>query len=92
MGLEELRNEIDEIDKDIIELLGKRFEATKKIGQVKIQYGFPLYQPEREQVVLRDRKIEANKLNIDEQFIDEFFSVIFRQSRKIQGAEDAKGI
>ena len=86
-----MRSEIDKIDKEIVESLGKRFAVTKQIGQVKIQYGFPLYQPEREKIVLKDRKNEAESLGIDPQFIDELFGIIFHQSRKIQ-EQDAEGI
>lgn len=37
MNLQELRTEIDNLDSELINILSKRFIATRKIGQLKHQ-------------------------------------------------------
>ncbi len=53
MTLIKLRNEIDHLDRKLINLLNLRAEATKKIGKIKIDSGKSIYTPEREMDVLR---------------------------------------
>ncbi|ALV62720.1 Chorismate mutase I [Thermococcus sp. 2319x1] len=47
-----MRRRIDEIDKEIIHLLQERFEIARKIGEVKLKSGLPVYDPKREEEVL----------------------------------------
>ncbi|MBP1912804.1 chorismate mutase [Thermococcus stetteri] len=48
-----LRRRIDEIDEEIISLLYERLEIARKIEEVKLKSGLPIYDPEREEEVLR---------------------------------------
>ncbi|WP_456465261.1 prephenate dehydratase [Desulfurobacterium sp.] len=50
--LEELRKQIDRIDKQLIELLSKRAQLAKEVGEVKREKGLPFYVPEREAKIL----------------------------------------
>jgi chorismate mutase/prephenate dehydrogenase len=43
-----LRNEIDEIDTQLVELLAKRRRVTTKVGELKSRVGMPIYAPDRE--------------------------------------------
>jgi chorismate mutase len=43
-----LREEIDKIDEELVELLSRRFRATERIGTVKAIHGFPAVDAERE--------------------------------------------
>jgi len=54
--LELYRKQIDEIDVQIIDLLAKRFEVVKKVGEYKKERNIPPLQPERWQQVLQTRK------------------------------------
>ena len=47
-----LRDQIDEVDKALLELLAKRLELVAEVGEVKSQYGLPIYVPERESAML----------------------------------------
>jgi len=59
MTLEELRTEIDRLDKQIVALLNQRAKVVVEVGKLKAKDGSPVYAPDREQKVL-DRVREAN--------------------------------
>ena len=48
-----LRREIDDLDKQIIDLLNKRAEVVVRVGQLKRSDGTPIYSPDRESVILQ---------------------------------------
>lgn len=60
MTLDELRKEINKLDREIVELLNRRAEVVVKIGEIKAVDGTPVYAPDRERGVL-DRIREASK-------------------------------
>jgi chorismate mutase len=47
-----LRRQIDRIDTEILHLLQERLEIARKIGEVKLKSGLPVYDPKREEEVL----------------------------------------
>ena len=53
MSLEDLRKEIDEIDKNIKELFVKRMQVVEKISDYKAETGDEIYKPEREAEMLK---------------------------------------
>ena len=50
--LEPLRQQIDELDLALINLLTKRANLALEVGHVKQEFGSVVYRPEREQQVL----------------------------------------
>lgn len=48
MNLDELRVVIQNIDKDLLELLEKRIKYVKKVGEYKAERNLPIYVPEVE--------------------------------------------
>ena len=60
MTLDELRTEIDRLDREIVELLNQRAEVAVKIGRIKAVDGTPVYAPDRERRVY-DRVRRANR-------------------------------
>jgi chorismate mutase len=53
MTLEDLRQQIDEIDEQLVQLLNRRAECALAIGRIKRARDLPMYQPEREAQVLQ---------------------------------------
>jgi len=51
--LEELRGKIDEVDRNLVHWLAERMRLSKQIGQVKRSAGFSLFDPEREEALLK---------------------------------------
>ncbi len=52
MSLEELRNRIDEIDSQLVELLNERSRVVVEVGKLKNKSDRPIYAPDREKQVL----------------------------------------
>lgn len=50
--LEALRKRIDELDRQIVELLNQRAEVVVRVGKLKNAGGAPIYAPDREKAVL----------------------------------------
>ena len=55
--LESLRDEIDQIDEQVVRLLNKRVRAAAEIGKIKHEMGVDPYDPSREEQVFE--KIEG---------------------------------
>lgn len=53
MTLDELRQQIDEIDEQLVRLINARAHCALRIGEIKKRMGLPIYQPEREAEVLQ---------------------------------------
>ena len=53
MEIDELRKEIDRLDRAIVPLLLERFEVVRRIGDAKKSAGLPVYNPAREEAVLQ---------------------------------------
>jgi chorismate mutase len=53
MTLDELRQQIDDIDEQLVLLLNQRSEHALAVGRIKRGRGVPMYQPDREAEVLR---------------------------------------
>lgn len=53
LSLQELRQQIDQIDAEILALLNRRARLAQDVGHVKAQTNAPVFRPEREAQVLR---------------------------------------
>ncbi len=56
--LEELRAEVDRVDREILRLLNRRAELARRIGAVKRTSGLPFYAPHREEALVRRLQAE----------------------------------
>ena len=61
--LEKYRNEIDDVDTNIINLLNKRADVVLKIGEIKKNLKFAVYQPKREAEVIKKMQEKSTILN-----------------------------
>ena len=59
-----LRDQIDEVDKALLDLLARRLELVAEVGEVKSRFGLPIYVPEREASMLASRRAEAEALGV----------------------------
>lgn len=56
-----LREKIDQVDKQLIDLLAQRLALVAEVGKVKSEHGIPVYAPEREAAMIAARREEAEK-------------------------------
>jgi chorismate mutase / prephenate dehydratase len=79
--LAKLRQQIDSIDAQLVDLLNQRAEAAVKIGHAK--QGGPIYRPEREAQVLKN-VASANTGPLPEAGLILIFHVIMATCRDLQ--------
>lgn len=87
--LEQYRNEIEDINEQILDLLVKRGELAQKIGEEKRKQGTKVYDPEREKVML-NALIEKNNGPFNDNVIKQLFKEIFKASTDLQKADHEK--
>lgn len=82
--MKDLRQQIDEIDQKIVELLGKRMSLVKEIGQLKKTAGDEVQDEEREEMIRKNLKKLAKKEGLSEEFVNHLYTHIFIESRRMQ--------
>jgi chorismate mutase/prephenate dehydratase len=75
MSLEQIRKAIDECDRQIIELLGKRAEAAISVGKEKKKSGKPYYDAGRQKLIL-NKLCKANKTRFPNEGLRHVFAEI----------------
>jgi chorismate mutase len=78
------RQSIDSIDFQLIELLAKRMEIVKQIGEYKILNNLSVFQVERWKNIVKSRLQLAKDLNLDASFIKNILQIIHNESIEIQ--------
>ncbi len=83
--LEELRRGIDAIDTEIVQLINKRLEIGKKIGEIKAKRGSEVLDRNREKKILQ-RLMDINTGPADGDVLKYIFSVIMTATKQMQKA------
>lgn len=82
--LEDLREYIDELDDDILELLSQRFDLVKRVKAVKTEKGIGTLQQDRFDDIL-DRLIkESVEKGLDPEMVKHIWEIIHTYSLKEQ--------
>ncbi len=84
MALNNLRDEIDQLDTQLVELLAKRQEITTAVGRYKKEVGKPIYDPQREAELISKRRELASSLNVEPDLIEDLLRRIMRESYQTQ--------
>jgi len=79
--IEKLREEVREVDKEIIKLIGKRLSITKKIGGKKKKKGIPLRDWKVEKEIIRNALDAASKVELSPDLIKTIMQNIITESR-----------
>ncbi|MCG8390309.1 MAG: chorismate mutase [Cytophagales bacterium] len=81
--IDQVRKKIDEIDRQLLDLLNRRMELVQEVGKIKKISNATIYRPERErEIIERLSGINTGKLN--QQAIEAIFLEIFAVSRNIE--------
>lgn len=86
--LEMLRHRIDETDSELVRLLLQRRELAAQVGVVKRDLGQPLYVPEREAMMLEQRRQQAADMGLSPALIEDVLRRVIRESYQQQQAAD----
>lgn len=83
MNLLELRERIDVIDDQLLDLLNERMKVVKEVGELKRSTNTIIYRPEREKQIL-DRLAKNNKGLLSRSAIEAIYLEIFAVSRNLE--------
>ncbi|WP_421351217.1 bifunctional chorismate mutase/prephenate dehydrogenase [Aeromonas veronii] len=75
-----LRDKIDAVDKQLIDLLAARLALVGEVGEVKSRHGLPIYAPDREASMLARRRAEAEQLGVPSDLIEDVLRRVMRES------------
>lgn len=79
-AIKNYRNEIDELDTDILQLLNKRMRIVDEIGRLKRDKNVAVFQRERWSEVLEKMKKEASNFELGEEFVTALYKAIHQES------------
>lgn len=82
--LDELRHNIDEIDEQIIQLIARRMEIAREIGQNKKDNNISILQMNRWEVVLKARSEYAQTRGLSKKFAKNYLQEIHKESIRQQ--------
>jgi len=79
----ELRQRVDEVDRELIEALSERARIVQEIMDLKAEVGTPVYDPRREEEILR-RVAERNPGPIYDSSMRDIFELILHRIRDLE--------
>jgi len=82
--LEMLRNRIDELDSELLEILASRVEIVKQIGKYKKEHNVTALQINRWSQLMDSRIKLGQKLDLNETLVKTFFQMIHEDSVRMQ--------
>lgn len=74
------RKKIDELDKEIIHLLGERMQAARIIGTYKMKHKVAVVQPDRFKKVLQQAIVEGEKVGLSADFVKQLYEDVHAES------------
>jgi chorismate mutase / prephenate dehydrogenase len=79
--LDELRVQIDTIDRQLVELLAQRIQVVQQVTKVKQKHELPTFHPAREENLISARRAQAAEAGLDPDYIEDLFRTVLRHSR-----------
>ncbi|MDP8938748.1 MAG: chorismate mutase [Actinomycetota bacterium] len=81
--VQELRERVNEVDKDLVRALNERARIVQEIVAMKAEAGSPIYDPKREEEILQ-RVMEYNDGPIYDTSMREIFELILHRIRDLE--------
>ena len=79
----ELRERVDEVDRELIRALNERARVVQEIMALKAEAGAPVYDPKREEEILQ-RVVEQNTGPIYDSSMRDIFELILHRIRDME--------
>ncbi len=86
MTIDELRIRIDELDRELVELLSERARAAQTIGHLKAATSLPVYEPDREKIIFTNVRA-ANRGPLPDSELTHIYERIIDVMRSLQRNE-----
>jgi chorismate mutase len=81
MSLDELREEIREVDQELVELIAQRTYVADTIAQVKEQEGLPTTDEDQEQAVMDRAGENAERFDVDSNLVKAIFRLLIELNK-----------
>lgn len=78
--LASLRDQIDAVDKQVMDLLARRLELVAEVGELKGRHGLPIYAPDRERSMIAARRAEAERRGLPPDLIEDVLRRCMREA------------
>ena len=78
--LAELRSQIDEVDRELVELLARRLQLVSQVGEVKGRHGLPIYAPEREATMIAAKRALAEEQGVPPGLVEDVLRRCMREA------------
>jgi chorismate mutase-like protein len=82
-GIPQLREAIDSIDRQLVELLARRLELVMKVGEIKRAHDLPVYDADRERDLL-ERVARAAPRPLAPDVAQRIMECIIQESRSLE--------
>jgi len=79
-ALEKLRQQIDQLDDEMMQILGQRIKIAEKIGQYKKDNNITILQTNRWNEILERAFTKADKLGLSQEFITKYLDAVHMES------------
>ena len=89
--LAELRAQIEQVDRDLVTLIGRRRDLVLEVGKAKADLGRPVLDPPQEARVVRRAAAIARELGIDEELTRDVIWRIIAAARDAQEGQSRWG-
>jgi chorismate mutase-like protein len=85
-SLDDLRTDIDRIDRAIVDLLAERLRVCRDVAEIKEHTGATVIQPARVRAVLASRRQWAIDAEVDADFAEQIFRTLLAETHRIEVA------
>jgi len=82
--MEELRSQIEAVDRELVQLIGRRHDLVLEIGKAKQALGLPVLDPPQEAKVVRRAATIAREIGVDEELTRDVIWRIIAGARAAQ--------
>ena len=79
-----LRDQIDDLDNELLQLLAKRMRVSREIGYYKLEHDMPILQTKRYDEILTDRAYQGERMEISGKFVKQVLEAIHSESVRQQ--------
>lgn len=89
MTIDDLRETINQIDRELLHLFNRRAALALEIGHIKKKLGLPIYDPQREKLIF-ERMREDNPGPLDDAAVVRLYERVIDESRSLERAKSRK--
>ncbi|WP_151524678.1 bifunctional chorismate mutase/prephenate dehydrogenase [Serinicoccus kebangsaanensis] len=79
-ALAPLRDQIDDVDSQVMELLARRLELVSQVGEVKGRLGLPIYDPARERAMIATKRERAAERGLPPDLVEDVLRRCMREA------------